>query len=196
MLQLLTIGLHSCEKNEIDEISEFSIGSENSSFNSLFTYAAAYQSSGKYDSMWTVNGRKIANETINKISKDTFISQLDDGLNIVCFMASKDGRFIEECVEVDNTNKRTECPKLFFEVQKDKSNDKIFNFHSMFRNVSKTSYWWTINGVVVDKEMVNHRIGKDDYLKYQFISGTHEVCMVTSSESCEEIIFCTEIYIK
>ncbi|WP_378185075.1 hypothetical protein ACE939_09120 [Aquimarina sp. W85] len=189
-------GLISCEKNDMNDPSEFDANGSDTSFEVLYELADEYQKKSSYTISWSINGKQLPIESLNQKLKYRIIDQLNPGVNIVCFIASKKDAILEECVEIELIKAdKVACPKLFFEAERDKLNSSVYNFHSLFKNVSQTSYWWTIDGVVVDIEIVHHKIVKDDYLKYRFNSGSHTVCMITISESCEEITFCTEINI-
>lgn len=82
-------------------------------------------------------------------------------------------------IKIEDT---TGCPNLFFGMQQE-GDTPGYNFYADFDGIDTTSFEWTINGDVVDREIVNSA-EKDNYLYYQLGAGTYEICIFAETPDC------------
>lgn len=89
-----------------------------------------------------------------------------------------------------------DCPELFFEMEQE-GDTPGYNFYASFDRMQDTSYEWTINGEVVDREIVDSNEEKDDYLYYQFGAGTYEICIIAETPNCPQgVRYCKTLVIE
>ncbi len=89
-----------------------------------------------------------------------------------------------------------DCPDLFFEYDQE-GDTPGYNFRANFDRIQDTSYEWTINGEVVDREIIDGNEDKDDYMYYQFAPGTYEICIIAETPNCPQgVRYCKTLVIE
>jgi len=98
------------------------------------------------------------------------------------------------CKVIEIEEAGTDCPELFFEMSQE-GDTPGYNFYAQFEGMANVSYEWMINGEIVDSELFNN--DRDDYLYYQFGSGTYEICIVAETPDCPNgTSFCKTLVIQ
>lgn len=125
---------------------------------------------------WSVNNELVGSTTGHD---NPFYWQFDGpGRYEVCVMVETPDcpNGVSFCKVIEIEDPANDCPDLFFEYEQE-GDTPGYNFYASFDGMSNVSYEWMINGDVVDTEMIDSN-DRDDYLYYQFGSGTYEICII------------------
>ncbi|MBQ4822680.1 hypothetical protein [Aquimarina sp. MMG016] len=144
---------------------------------------------------WYINGEFV--EDSNNGDNNRFYYQFSPGRYEVCLKTETpecpEGTSYCKVIEIEDP---VSCPDLFFEMEQE-GNTPGYNFYASFDGMQDTSFWWTINGDVVDEEMVGPNDDKDNYMYYQFGPGTYEICIETETPNCPQgIKYCKTLVIE
>lgn len=87
------------------------------------------------------------------------------------------------------------CPDLFFEIEQE-GDTPGYNFYADFTGIEDVSYEWLINGEYIESEIADSNT-KDDYLYYQFASGTYQICIIAETPNCPNgIEYCKTLVVE
>ncbi|MDH7444265.1 hypothetical protein [Aquimarina sp. 2201CG14-23] len=130
---------------------------------------------------WSVNGDHVGTSNGHN---DPFYFQFNPGTYEVCLSVETPNcpQGVTFCKVIEVEEPGTDCPNLFFEIEQE-GDTPGYNFWAEFSGMSDVSYEWTINGEVVNTEMIGSN-DRDDYLYYQFGAGTYEICIIAETPNC------------
>ncbi|MGY3794123.1 hypothetical protein [uncultured Aquimarina sp.] len=159
-----------------------------------YFYPGAFDGIEEYPMSWSVNNEFVGT---TQSHDEPFYYQFAPGSYEVCAAVETpncpQGVTFCKVIEIEETG--TSCPNLFFTVDQE-GDTPGYNFRAEFEGMSDISYEWTINGDVVDREIVDSN-ERDNYLYYQFGSGTYEICIIAETPDCPNgTIFCKTIVIE
>ncbi len=163
--------------------------------------AAYYFFPGAFDGIddvtleWFVNGEYVGASPEFPHNNPFYYDFVEPGRYEVCLMVETGecpfGTSFCKVIEIDKS-----CPSLFFEYEQ-RTGTPGYDFYAEFPGISDISYEWTINGEVVDREIIENGNEKDDTMYYQFAAGTYEVCIVAETPNCPEgVRFCKTITVE
>ncbi|RZS93258.1 hypothetical protein [Aquimarina brevivitae] len=159
-----------------------------------YFYPLAFEGIENTTIHWFINGESVANTTG---SDDIFYYQFNPGRYEVCMMIETpncpEGVRFCKVIEIEENNGA--CPDLFFEIEQE-GDTPGYNFFANFTNIETTSYYWSINGDIVHREIVDSG-EKDDYMYYQFGAGTYEICITAETPDCPQgTTFCKTLVVE
>ena len=132
---------------------------------------------------WTVN-EDVVGTTMGH--DNPFYFQFAPGRYEVCMLIETPNcpEGVRFCKVIEIAENNAGCPDLFFEMQQE-GDTPGYNFYASFDGMDTTSFEWTINGEVVDREILDSG-EKDNYMYYQFGAGTYEICIFAETPDCPQ----------
>ncbi|WP_299214482.1 hypothetical protein [uncultured Aquimarina sp.] len=159
-----------------------------------YFYPSAFDGIDNVTLEWSVNGDYVGTSSGHN---DPFYFQFNPGRYEVCLSVETpdcpEGVTFCKVIEVEETT--SDCPNLNFQIEQE-GDTPGYNFWAEFEGMSDVSYEWTINGEVVNSEIIGSN-DRDDYLYYQFGSGTYEICIIAETPNCPNgTTFCKTLVIE
>ncbi|WP_299184413.1 hypothetical protein [uncultured Aquimarina sp.] len=159
-----------------------------------YFYPNAFDNPNNVPFSWSINGDYVGTSSDHN---DPFYYQFGTGSFEVCLSVETpecpEGVTFCKVIEIEGSE--NDCPDLFFTIEQE-GNTPGYNFWAEFEGMSNVSYEWLINGDVVDTETMNSN-DRDNYLYYQFGTGTYEICIITETPDCPNgVTFCKTLVIE
>ncbi|MBW1294530.1 hypothetical protein [Aquimarina litoralis] len=159
-----------------------------------YFYPSAFEGIDDVTLEWSVNGDFVGTSTGHN---EPFYYQFAPGSYEVCLSVETpdcpQGVTFCKVIEIEETG--TSCPELYFNIEQE-GDTPGYNFWAEFEGMNDISYEWTINGDVVDSEILDSN-ERDDYLYYQFGAGTYEICIIAETPDCPNgVIFCKTLVVE
>jgi len=158
-----------------------------------YFYPGAFDGIDNVAIEWSVNGEYVGTTSGHD---DPFYYQFNPGRYEVCMAVETpncpEGVTFCKVIEIGETDI---CPELSFVIEQE-GDTSGYNFRADFEGINAISYEWLINGDVVDREIVDSS-DRDDYLYYEFASGTYEICIMAETPDCPNgTTFCKTLVIE
>ncbi len=187
-----------CEEEFCEEIFIESDCVEEVSFNSesedgyFYVFTATFEGLEDTRYKWYINEEVVDYENFEDHETDHLMRwTFTPGEYVVCLTT-----YEEDCEEVEICETiivEEDCPELSFIATAD--GEYSYLFEADFVGKEETSYKWTINDEVVDKENYDG-VDTDHQLYWQFNPGEYVVCILVETDRCESVEYCQTIIIE
>lgn len=140
-----------------------------------------------------INGTLIEEDSLGGSTDFLFDLAFEPGEYEVCVKAQPnqcDTR-IEACIEFEIKSAEA-CLDLHFETVK--INENYYKFYADSGILDNIPYKWYVNGDLVKEEPLSEE--RTNYLAKQLGPGEYEICIVASTDACDEAIYCETIVVE
>ena len=157
----------------------------------VYEFLSAFEGIDDLTYSWVVNGDTVKVERPEDRT-DRFEFDFPEGVHVVCIVASSDAcGTVEFCTEIYSGSQ--DCPALHFETER--TSDSNYLFYADFEGKEEITYYWSVDGDIVDEENVENSL-TDHKLQKDLEPGHHTICLLVETDRCERVEYCEEIFIE